>query len=87
MPNEDLLKELTHADILIDQIFLHGPGVLGTEAMAAGTLVATRFFEEYKHIFNPPVVDIKPDNIYEKMKHILMNRAMSGASITRKRFC
>jgi len=76
MPNEDLLKELTHADILIDQIFLHGPGVLGTEAMAAGTLVATRFFEEYKHIFNPPVVDIKPDNIYEKMKHILMNRAM-----------
>lgn len=76
MTNENLLKELTNADILIDQIFLHGPGVLGTEAMAAGTLVLTRFFEKHEKVFNPPVVDIRPDNIYEKLKHVLMNRGM-----------
>lgn len=76
MPNQDLLKELSDADFLIDQVYLHGPGVLGTEAMAAGALVLTRFYKKHEKVFNPPVVDIRPDNIYEKLKHILMNREM-----------
>lgn len=74
LPNHELINQLSDADILIDEILLHGPGVLSFEAMAAGTLVVTRTIRNHKDIFDPPVVDIKPYNVYEKIKHILLNR-------------
>jgi hypothetical protein len=75
LSNLELIRELSDADILIDEIFLHGPGVLSIEAMAAGTLVATRTIGKYKSIFNPPVVDIRPHDVYVKVKDILINRS------------
>ncbi|KAA9327402.1 glycosyltransferase family protein [Adhaeribacter soli] len=71
LPNRELLKELTNADILIDEILLHGPGVLSLEAMAAGCIVATRTLNVYKDIFNPPVININPENIYDQLKKLL----------------
>jgi len=69
MPNEALLQLLTEADILCDELFLHGPGVLSAEAMAAGCAVATRCLNIPP--FQPPVCAITPGNLYEKLKLLI----------------
>ncbi|MBK8519924.1 MAG: glycosyltransferase [Chitinophagaceae bacterium] len=69
MPNEELVKLLSNADILCDELFLHGPGVLSAEAMAAGCAVATRCLNVEP--FQPPVCSITPENILEKLKLLI----------------
>ena len=69
MPNEELLDLLTEADILCDELFLHGPGMLSAEAMAAGCAVATRCLNIPP--FQPPVCAITPETIYEKLKMLI----------------
>ncbi|MBK8785160.1 MAG: glycosyltransferase [Chitinophagaceae bacterium] len=69
MPNEELVKLLSDADILCDELFLHGPGVLSAEAMAAGCAVATRCLNIKP--FQPPVCSITPENISEKLKLLI----------------
>ena len=69
LPNEELLKLLTEADILCDELFLHGPGVLSAEAMAAGCAVATRCLNIKP--FQPPVCSITPENLAGKLKLLI----------------
>lgn len=69
MPNKELLQLLTEADILCDELFLHGPGVLSAEAMAAGCVAATRCLNVFP--FQPPVCAITPENLYEKLKLLI----------------
>ncbi len=69
MPNEELLQLLTEADILCDELFLHGPGVLSAEAMAAGCVAATRCFNVPP--FQPPVCAITPENVYDKIRQLI----------------
>ena len=69
MPNEQLLELLTEADILCDELFLHGPGMLSAEAMAAGCAVATRCLNVPP--FQPPVCSVTPENLYEKLKKLI----------------
>ena len=71
VPNEVLLKKLTDADVLVDELFLHGPGVLGMEAMFSGCAVITRTLQEHKNIFDPPVLNANPENIYGQIKILL----------------
>ncbi len=71
LPNEKLLELLTDADILCDELFLHGPGMLSAEAMAAGCSVATRCLDVPP--FQPPVCSVKPENLYEKLKLLITN--------------
>lgn len=69
MPNAALLQLLSEADILCDELCLHGPGVLSAEAMAAGCAVATRCLNVPP--FQPPVCAVTPDNLYEKLKRLI----------------
>ncbi len=69
MPNEKLLKLLTDADILCDELYAHGPGMLSAEAMAAGCAVATRCLNIPP--FQPPVCAVTPVNLYEKLKLLI----------------
>lgn len=69
MPNEALLEILTEADILCDELMLHGPGVLSAEAMAAGCAVATRCLNVPP--FQPPVCSITSETLYEKLKLLI----------------
>ncbi|MBL7701541.1 MAG: hypothetical protein JNM14_04790 [Ferruginibacter sp.] len=69
LPNEQLLKLLSEADILCDELNLHGPGVLSAEAMAAGCAVATRCLNMPP--FQPPVCAVTPDNLYESLKRLI----------------
>jgi len=71
--NAELIKKLEEADILVDEVLLHGPGVLSAEAMLAGCAVVTRTLTEHKDVFNPPVHNVNPNNLYNRLKHILDN--------------
>lgn len=75
MTNEIILKELVLADIAIDQIYLHGPAMFATEAMASGCAVATNYLEEYKDIFPAPVCKVNESNLYEGIKKLITDKA------------
>ncbi|MBL0198954.1 MAG: hypothetical protein IPP81_01945 [Chitinophagaceae bacterium] len=85
LPNEKLLELLTDADILCDELFLHGPGMLSAEAMAAGCAVATRCLGV--HPFQPPVCSVTPENLYEKLKLLITDiDYRTGLAKTGKKF-
>ena len=72
--NKTVLEQLTKADVLVDELYLHGPGALGLEAMSAGCAVATRYLEKYKEVFSPPVCHIDETSIYTNLKKLFTNR-------------
>ncbi len=74
MSNAKLLELLKDADILVDELILHGPGVLSLEAMGSGCAVATRFLESSPSCFRPPIVSIDANNIYERVKELIVNK-------------
>ena len=72
--NTELIKLLNESDILVDQTILHGPGVLGIEAMACGCATATHFYEKSPEFFRPPVCAIDNSNIYEQVKKLILDK-------------
>jgi hypothetical protein len=72
--NDVVLKELELADIAIDQVYLHGPAMFATEAMASGCAVATNYLEEYKDIFPAPVCSVNEFNLYEGIKKLITDK-------------
>jgi glycosyltransferase involved in cell wall biosynthesis len=73
IPHNEVKKLLEEADILVDEIIFHGPGVLGLEAMASGCAVSTNHLTEYSTVFNPPVWSINKNNIKEKLRLLIEN--------------
>jgi glycosyltransferase involved in cell wall biosynthesis len=43
--NKEVRKLLTDADILLDELYMHGPGMIGIEAMASGCCVVAKYLE------------------------------------------
>ncbi len=85
IPNKKVLEELSDADILVDELFLHGPGVLSFEAMASGCAVATRFIENSPASFSPPVVSINENNIKDKIRSLITDDALRDSLIKKGR--
>jgi len=83
VPHEQLKIVLEESDVLVDELILHGPGMLGLEAMASGCAVATRFLDGYSNVFNAPVCSINPQNIYEQLKRLLTDNEYR-AELTQK---
>ena len=73
-PNEIVIQELLDADIAIDQLYLHYPGIFATEAMAMGCAVATHSYEHETNFFHPPICNINENNVYEKLKYLIEHR-------------
>lgn len=73
IPHEEVKTVLAEVDILVDEIILHGPGVLAMEAMASGCAVATNHLEMYSGIFGPPVCSVNYKNIKEKVRELILN--------------
>lgn len=71
--NNEVLKLLSDADILIDELILHGPGVLSFEAMLSGCAVATRYYLNSPDCFKPPVVSIDEVNIVDKIRKLILD--------------
>jgi hypothetical protein len=74
VPYNELLNELSNADILVDEIVLHGPGLLSFEAMLSGCAVATRFLNETPVCYTPPLVNIDYDNIEKELSNLILNK-------------
>jgi hypothetical protein len=75
IPHEEMPKVLSEADILVDELILHGPGWLSLEAMASGCVVATRFLEESPACFRPPVVPIDQTTVRERLGELIQDPA------------
>ena len=71
VPRSEVLAALEDADILVDELLLHGPGVLSAEAMVSGCAVATRTLEEHRDVFGPPVCSVRPDNLVAKLRRLI----------------
>jgi hypothetical protein len=74
LSNDQLMRLLTKADILVDEIVFHGPGILSFEAMLSGCAVATKYLETSPKNFKPPICNINSENIYEKLKELISNK-------------
>lgn len=74
MSHEELLRVLADADVLVDELVMHGPGWLSFEAMASGCAVATRYLGSSPACFRPPLIAIDEHNIAESLRHLLTNR-------------
>lgn len=76
LPNEQVKNELKEADIVVDQIFLSGVGMLGTEALAYGCALASKNKAELGLKFNPPSWYIDDsENLTEDLRNLILNRA------------
>jgi len=71
VPNEIVLEKLQDADILIDEIYLHGPGTLSLEGIASGCAVATKTIkgEAYEEV----ICNIDLDNLKEKIRRLIQD--------------
>lgn len=76
MPNSKAIELYGDADIVIDQLLCPGGGKLGTEALASGCIVMSNMsYGKYpqKNPADCPIIDINPDNLYEKLKELILN--------------
>lgn len=63
---------LTEADIVLDELYLNGPGMLGAEAMFAGCVVVTKSLNSF--VFSPPIVSVDKETLYAKLKETIVNK-------------
>jgi hypothetical protein len=75
MKNSELKELLTNSDILIDELILNGPGILGVEAMLSGCAVATHYYEQSPECFRPPVCNVDRNNVYEVARKLITDKA------------
>lgn len=71
IPHSELINCLSESDILIDELFGHGPGLLSFEAMASGCVVLTRYYEESPNCFRPPIISVTKYNLKAKLKEVI----------------
>ena len=75
--NQIALEKYTNADIILGQVYCPCGGKLAHEGMALGKVVLTRMGFDKGYDEKTPegcsLVDIGPDNIYEKLKELISN--------------
>ncbi|GAA4321358.1 hypothetical protein [Flaviaesturariibacter amylovorans] len=74
MPNKELRALLRDSDLLVDELILHGPGILSVEGMLTGNAVATRYYGGSPGFFRPPVCPIDHDNLYDVVKRMIVDK-------------
>ncbi|MCP4154101.1 MAG: glycosyltransferase [bacterium] len=70
------LERYRNADILVGQVLCPGGGTQAYELLAGGKVVLTRMgFDSYPQIVgkNCPIVDVGSENLYEKLKAIILD--------------
>ena len=66
-----VLEAVADSDIVVDELILHGPGVLSAEAMFAGCAVATRIIDPPHPFFSPPVSPVTPATITASLRRLI----------------
>jgi hypothetical protein len=73
--NLEMRKILTNADIVIDGILGHVTGMLAFESMATGNAVLSGNMDDYfLGQGNCPVINTSPDNIYDNLKQLILDK-------------
>lgn len=72
--NNELLNLLTESDILLDELYAHGPGMLSTEAMALGCVVVTKKDLTNIAIFDAPICNVSLENLYDVIKGLILDK-------------
>ncbi|GAA5162393.1 hypothetical protein [Ornithinimicrobium tianjinense] len=77
VPHAQMAAFVADADVVVDQVVLGNPGVLMTEALAAGRLVVTHLRPEVLARWPeaPPVVEADPGSLREMLATVLGDRA------------
>lgn len=77
VPNQEIQSELRNADVVIEQLYIPQPGMLGLEAMASGCAVASWNREEFDPLpTHRPVWFIDADTIYLQLKRLLTDKSL-----------
>jgi glycosyltransferase involved in cell wall biosynthesis len=76
LPHLQALERYQQSDIILNQLGVPGGGKLAIEGMALGKVVLSlmgygRYDQQYHT--DCPVVDVDPDNIYQKLKEIILD--------------
>lgn len=74
LTNAEVKKELYQSDVVIEQIYFHGPGMSGNEAMASGCALATNFWKDENSLLSPPACLINPENLEIQLEKLLCDR-------------
>ena len=77
VPHQQVITELSQADVAVDQLNLPLHGMFGLEAMASGCALATCNRQDYEP-FPPdrPIWHIDPANIHSALKQLFTDRAL-----------
>lgn len=76
MCHADVVRLLSEADVLVDELIFHGPGWLSFEAMASGCAVATRYLADSAASFRPPVWPVDSENLIPRLRELLSNQEL-----------
>jgi hypothetical protein len=76
MPNPELRKLLTSADILVDELYADTVGVLSTEGMATGNAVLTHYPADFAGVPKDcPAVNITEKNLKDVLRKTILDVA------------
>ena len=73
--NDEVIRQVSSADVAIDQLYLPGYGKFSLEALASGCALATSSNEDCEpYPPNRPILSVRPSNLYEQLKRLLTNK-------------
>lgn len=75
MPNRELRRRLSEADIVVDELYSATVGGLSAEAMASGNAVLVRYMEEYSKV--PPACPALNTNVFtlkDNLRRMILDR-------------
>ena len=76
MPNPELRKLLTSADIVVDELYADTVGVLSTEGMATGNAVLTHYPADFAGVPKDcPAVNITEKNLKDILRNVILDVA------------
>lgn len=74
MPNTELRKLLSNADIVVDELYAATVGGLSAEAMATGNAVLVRYMEEYCKVPKGcPAINTNKFNLKDNLREMILN--------------
>lgn len=71
LQRREVIEVLRSADIVVDELMLHGPGSFSAEAMRAGCAVATRMIDPPHPFFAAPVCSVRPEMVTDGLRRLI----------------
>ena len=77
LPNEEVIRQLVEADVVVDELNEAHYGMLGLEAMATGCALAGGNHHEVVPLPpNPPMLHLNPENLYTQVRRLLTDKGL-----------